>query len=97
MFYYFLNYDDIAFTYRLHGDQGSETVDIHDGTETTRNVELKQWDVEYVAFNDEIRIEFTNDGGSGDTDKNVYFESDQYTSVEGPTGNSWNCGSEEEN
>ena len=53
-----------------------------------------------MAKNIQITIEFTNDGGSGDTDKNVYFRSDQITEIEGPTKNweaNWNCGSEEEN
>ena len=48
-------------------------------------------------MNDEITIEFTNDGGSGATDKNVYFTSDPTTEVEGPNWNEWNCGSEEQN
>ena len=50
-----------------------------------------------MAFNNDITINFTNDGGDADADRNVYFKSDQTTEVEGPIGNSWNCGSEEAN
>ena len=53
-----------------------------------------------MAKNIQITIEFTNDGGSGDTNKNVYFRSDKTTEVEGPIGgmlDSWNCGSEDAN
>ena len=51
----------------------------------------------YSALNYEITIEFTNDGGNGDTDKNVYFRSDSITEIEGPNWHKWNCGSEGQN
>ena len=56
--------------------------------------------MQYVAFNNQITIKFTNDGSGPDGDRNVYFRSDQTTEVEGPIGgmlDSWNCGSEDAN
>ena len=47
-----------------------------------------------MAINNEIAIDFTNDGGAGETDKNVYFWTTLSRTIEGPTDlwNSWNCG-----
>ena len=106
MFYKFFNSDDdIPFTFSLHGEQGTEKVYIsgniiYNGNEHTGigGLRLTTTEMQFVALNNEIRITFENDGGSvaNNDNKDVYFISNQTINVEGPTGNSWNCGSDEE-